>query len=111
VKVGASVELSGAPPAIIDPGLRGKVHEVLTSPESIAAVVRHVQRHGAPTDKATVVMAMGRLNKVWDQPFPVERHRIANLMIERIDLVHVNEMQGISSSRRWNFWMKPGASA
>jgi len=24
------------------------------------------------------VMAMGRLNDVWDQLFPVERHRIAN---------------------------------
>ena len=38
--------------------------------------------------EATTVMAMGRLNNVWDQLFPVERHRIANLMIERIDLVH-----------------------
>jgi site-specific DNA recombinase len=37
----------------------------------------------------------GRLNDVWDQLFPVERHRIANLMIERIDLVHVGEVQGI----------------
>ncbi len=39
-------------------------------------------------------MAMGRLNNVWDQLFPVERHRIANLMIERIDLVHVGEGAG-----------------
>ena len=68
---------------------------VLTSPESIASVVRFIQRNGAQIDEATTVMAMGRLNNVWDQLFPVERHRIANLMIERIDLVHVGEVQGI----------------
>ena len=50
-------------------------------------------------------MAMGRLNNVWDQLFPVERHRIANLMIERIDLVHAGEVQGIKVKWRevgWN---------
>jgi hypothetical protein len=65
-----------------------QIRTVLTSPESIASVVRHIQRNGAQIDEATTVMAMGRLNNVWDQLFPVERHRIANLMIERIDLVH-----------------------
>ncbi len=54
---------------------------------------------------AATVMAMGRLNDVWDQLFPVERHRIANLMIERIDLVHAGEVQGIKVKWReigWN---------
>jgi Site-specific recombinases, DNA invertase Pin homologs len=83
------------PAAEIEAAVVAQIRTVLTSPESIAAVVRHVQRHGAPIDEATVVMAMGRLNDVWDQLFPVERHRIANLMIERIDLVHTDEMQGI----------------
>ena len=41
-------------------------------------------------------MAMGRLNDVWDQLFPVECHRIANLMIECIDLVHAGDVQGHS---------------
>ena len=39
------------------------------------------------------------------QLFPVERHRIANLMIERIDLVHAGEVQGIKVKWRevgWN---------
>jgi len=51
-------------------------------------------------------MAMGRLNDVWDQLFPVERHRIANLMIERIDLVHVGEVQGIKVKWRELGWDK-----
>lgn len=82
-----------------------QIRTVLTSPESIASVVRHIQRNGGQIDEATTVMAMGRLNNVWDQLFPVERHRIANLMIERIDLVHVGEVQGIKVKWRevgWN---------
>ena len=69
------------------------------------------RRGGAPhpaqrgqIDEATTVMAMGRLNDVWDQLFPVERHRIANLMIERIDLVHVGEVQGIKVKWRELGW-------
>lgn len=60
---------------------------------------------GAQIDEASTVMAMGRLNDVWDHLFPVERHRIANLMIERIDLVHIGEVQGIKVKWRelgWN---------
>lgn len=72
-----------------------QIRTVLTSPESIASVVRQIQRTAAQVDEATTVMAMGRLNDVWDQLFPVERHRIANLMVERIDLVHIGEVQGI----------------
>jgi len=36
--------------------------------------------------------------------FPVERHRIVNLMIERIDLVHVGEVQGIKVKCRELGW-------
>jgi site-specific DNA recombinase len=33
------------------------------------------------------VLAMHQLSDVWEQLYPVERHRIAHLMIERVDLV------------------------
>ena len=88
----------------IDAAVVAQIRTVLTSPESVAAVVRHIQRNGAQIDEATTVMAMGRLNDVWDQLFPVERHRIANLMIERIDLVHVGEVQGIKVKWRELGW-------
>ena len=52
-------------------------------------------------------MAMRRLNDVWDQLFPVERHPIANLMIERIDLVHAGERQGIKKVK----WREAGWNA
>lgn len=83
----------------IETAVVAQIRTVLTSPESIASVVGHIRRNGALVDEATIVMAMKRLNDVWDQLFPVERHRIANLMIERVDLVHVGEVQGIKV--RW----------
>lgn len=93
------------PASEIEAAVVAQLRTVLTSPESIASVVRHIQRNGAQIDEATTVMAMGRLNNVWDQLFPFERHRIANLMIERIDLVHAGEVQGIKVKWRevgWN---------
>ena len=81
----------------IEGAVVAQIRTVLTSPETVASVVRHIQQNqkklGARIDEATTVMAMGRLNNVWDQLFPIERHRIANLMIERIDLVHAGEVQ------------------
>jgi hypothetical protein len=35
-----------------------QIRTVLTSPESIALVVRHILRHSAQIDEATTVMAM-----------------------------------------------------
>jgi hypothetical protein len=100
---GKSYERLPAPE--IEGAVVAQIRTVLTSPETVASVVRHIQRNGAQIDEATTVMAMGRLNNVWDQLFPVERHRIANLMIERIDLVHAGEVQGIKVKWRevgWN---------
>jgi hypothetical protein len=101
---GKSYERLPAPE--IETAVVAQIRTVLTSPESIASVVRHIQSNGAQIDEATTVMAMGRLNDVWDQLFPVERHRIANLMIERIDLVHIGEMQGIKVKWRELGWDK-----
>ncbi len=101
---GKSYERLPAPE--IEAAVVAQIRTVLTRPESIASVARHIQRNGAQIDEATTVMAMGRLNDVWNQLFPVERHRIANLTIERIDLVHVGEMQGIKVKWRELGWDK-----
>ncbi len=89
----------------IEAAVVAQIRTVLTSPESVASVVRHIQHNGAQIDEVATVMAMGRLNDVWEQLFPAERHRVANLMIERIDLVHAGEVQGIKVKWRelgWN---------
>ena len=92
------------PAAEIEAAVVAQIRTVLTSTESVAAVVRHMQRTGADVDEVTTVMAMGRLNDVWDHLFPIERHRIANLMIERIDLVSAGEVQGIRVKWREIGW-------
>ncbi len=92
------------PAAEIEAAVVAQIRSVLTSPESIASVVRHIQNTGGQVDEASTVMAMARLNDVWDQLFPVERHRVANLMIERVDLVHTDEMQGVRVKWRELGW-------
>jgi len=64
-----------------------QIKTVLSSPEAITAVWQAIQQQGAPVDEETVVMSMHTLGNVWERLFPVEQHRIANLMIERVDLV------------------------
>jgi hypothetical protein len=92
------------PAAEIEAAVVAQIRTVLTSPEAIAAVVRHIQANGAEIDEASAVLAMGRLNDVWDRLFPVERHRIANLMIERIDIVQAGEVQGLKVTWRELGW-------
>ena len=64
-----------------------QIKRVLASPESIAAVCAHIEKNGARVAQDAAVLAMHQLSDVWEQLYPVERHRIANLMIERVDLV------------------------
>ncbi len=64
-----------------------QIKTVLASAESIASVCHFIEKNGAEVDEASAVMAMHRLGNVWEQLYPAERHRIVNLMIERVDLV------------------------
>lgn len=64
-----------------------QIKTVLSSPESITSVCKVIRKSGAEIDEATTVLAMSQLGNIWEQLFPVERHRIVNLMIERVDLV------------------------
>lgn len=92
-------------PAIdIEEAVVAQIKTILTSPESIMAVVHQVQATGGQVDEATTVLAMRRLSDVWDQLFPAERHRLVNLMIERIDLVHDGEIHGFNVKWRELGW-------
>ena len=64
-----------------------QIKRVLSSPESIASVCAYIEKNGARVAQDAAVLAMHQLSDVWEQLYPVERHRIANLMIERVDLV------------------------
>ena len=64
-----------------------QIKSVLASPEAITAVCQFIQRNGAQITEDVAVMAMHRLGDVWERLYPAERHRIVNLMVERVDLV------------------------
>ncbi|MFO0521480.1 MAG: recombinase family protein, partial [bacterium] len=67
-----------------------KIDRLTRSLADFSKMVEVFERQGVSfvsvTQQFNTTTSMGRLNNVWDQLFPVERHRIANLMIERIDL-------------------------
>ncbi|UZR30748.1 recombinase family protein [Methylococcus mesophilus] len=70
----------------IEAATLAQIRTVLASPEAIAAIWLAVQAQTADLDEAQVVVAVGQLGSVWEQLFPAERHRIVQLMIERVEL-------------------------
>ena len=76
------------PAGEIEAAVVAQIRTVLSSPEAIMAVVAQGQHSAPPIDEATAVMAMGRLESVWEQLFPAEQYRMATLMIARVDLVN-----------------------
>ena len=96
-KFGAAAKYYARIPAPdIEVAVVAQIKTVLTSPESIASVVKKVKQENPEIDEASTVMAMSRLNDIWDQLFVFEKHRIINLMIERIDLVHSEGVHGFN---------------
>jgi hypothetical protein len=75
------------PAGEVEAATLAQIKTVLESPECMASVCHHLQQDGVPVDEDQAVMAMHRLGDIWEQLYPAERHRIVNLMIERIDLV------------------------
>ncbi|BAO81330.1 site-specific recombinase, DNA invertase Pin homologs [Serpentinimonas raichei] len=90
----------------LEAAVLAQIRTVLSSPEAVAAVLRQVQQNKPDTqiDEARIVMALAGLNDVWEQLYAIEQHRLANLMIERIDLVHVGAVQGIQVKWRELGW-------
>ena len=75
------------PGAEVEAAVVAQIKTVLASPEAIAAVCAFIQKTGAAIAEDMAVLALHRLGDVWEQLYPTERHRIVNLMIERVDLV------------------------
>lgn len=73
------------PAEAVEAAAVAQIKTVLSSPEAIAAVCRELQAQPIGEDMA--VLALTRLGETWDHLFPVEQHRLVNIMIERIDLV------------------------
>jgi DNA invertase Pin-like site-specific DNA recombinase len=75
------------PAGEIEGAVVAQIKTVLGSPEAIGSVCNQIKQGATKVDEARIVLAMGNLGNVWEQLFQIERHRIVNLMIERVDLV------------------------
>jgi DNA invertase Pin-like site-specific DNA recombinase len=84
---------------VVDGAVTEQVKSILSSPEAIQAVWHQLQTDGSKIDKVNE-SALGRLAEVWDSLFQPEKHRIVQLMVERVDLV----AGGISVSWRKLGW-------
>lgn len=74
------------PAQTVDTATVAQIKRVLASPEAIAAVCQTLTQQGGPIGEAQAVVSLHRLGQVWDQLFPAEQQRLAQLMIERIEL-------------------------
>jgi site-specific DNA recombinase len=69
----------------------GQVRRLLASPELVARTITALGRENGATERAEfeqgdVIEALGALEPVWDELYPVEQARILRLLIERIDV-------------------------
>ena len=69
---------------------------ILRAPEIVTQVWREIaKREDAVTlgmDEMQVAVSLSKIDSVWEQLFPLEQHRIVQLLVERI-VVSPNEMQ------------------
>jgi site-specific DNA recombinase len=72
--------------AVIDQ-LRG----LLRAPEIIVRTWRAARQAGEEISEAEVRDALTRLDPLWDELFPAEQARIAQLLVERVD-IHAESM-------------------
>jgi len=78
---GGSLRLPAEP---IEAATVQQIKTVLSSPETVTAVCREL---GTEVDEGRTVVALSRLGDVWSQLYPVEQHRLVQLMVERVDLL------------------------
>ena len=79
----------------IEAAVVAQIRTVLTSPEAISAVIAKAQHTTPAIDEATAVMALGRLEDVWEHLQTAERTRIVTLMIARVEIAQHGQRQGI----------------
>lgn len=84
------------PAGEIEEAVLTQVRGILRSPDIVAGVWREIGRRGDPStaamNEAQVAVALGRVDVVWEQLFPLEQHRLVALLVEQV-VVSANELQ------------------
>jgi hypothetical protein len=83
------------PAGELEQAVMAQVRGILASPEVVTQVWREIcKRKDKSTEGMTemqVAVAMNRIDLVWDQLFPLEQHRIVELLVERV-IISPNEL-------------------
>ncbi len=76
------------PAADIEAAVLAQIHSVLEQPEMLVAAWKActLLPGGQCIDEARAMVALRRMGGVWDELMPAEQHRIAQLLIERVQL-------------------------
>ena len=72
------------PAAELESTVVEQLRRVWRNPEMIARVCDHATRQDPDLDEAQVWVAMQQMDKIWEQLFPAEQHRIVRLLIEKV---------------------------
>jgi DNA invertase Pin-like site-specific DNA recombinase len=83
------------PAGEVEQAVMAQVRGILASPEVVTQVWREIcKRKDKSTEGMTemqVTVAMNRIDLVWDQLFPLEQHRIVQLLVDRV-IISPNEL-------------------
>ena len=83
------------PAGDVEAAVVAQLRGILQAPQMVMQVWREVSKRGGSAAEMTemeVSVAMSRIDAVWEQLFPLEQHRIVQLLVERI-VVSPDEMQ------------------
>lgn len=87
VRFGADATAATRVPAEpIEQMVLAQVHAALKAPEMVQSVWDVVRAKYTELTEPEVVLPLRQMSQVWEQLFPAERHRIAQLLIERVTL-------------------------
>ena len=84
------------PAGEIEEAVVAQLRGILRAPEMVAQVWREIAKRDDAAvqgmSEMQVAVALSQIDTVWEQLFPLEQHRIVQLLVERI-VVSPNEMQ------------------
>jgi site-specific DNA recombinase len=72
------------PAAELESAVLDQLRNILRAPNLLSDLVPQAKKLDPTLDEAKVIVAMTRLDLIWDQLFPAEQTRIVKLLIERV---------------------------
>nr|MBS0019783.1 recombinase family protein [Gammaproteobacteria bacterium] len=80
------------PAAELESAVLEQLQGLLRAPGMVAEVLPHAIELDPALDEAQVMVAMSRLDQIWDQLFPAEQQRLVRLLIEKV-IVSPNDLE------------------